>query len=48
VCDECTLIFESMAAASRFLDRNSGYVSNCIKINRPVTAADGKTYTVRM
>lgn len=47
VCDECTLIFESKAAASRFLGRNSGYVSNTLKINRPITAADGKQYTIK-
>ncbi len=47
VCDEGTLIFESMAAASRFLGRNSGYVSNNIKINRPITATDGKEYTIK-
>ena len=47
VCDECTLVFESMAAASRFLGRNSGYVSNTLKVNRPITAADGKQYTIK-
>ncbi len=47
VCDECTLIFESKAAASRFLGRNSGYVSNVLKIGRPITAADGKQYTIK-
>lgn len=46
VCDECTMTFESMAVASRFLGRNSGYVSNNMKTNRPITAADGKQYTV--
>ncbi len=47
VCDEGTLIFESKAAASRFLGRHSGYVSNTLKIGRPITAADGKQYTIR-
>lgn len=39
--------FESMAEASRFLGRNSGYVRNTIKCNRPITAADGKQYAVK-
>ena len=47
VGDECTMNFESMAAASRFLGRNSGYVSNMTKANRPITAADGKRYTIK-
>ena len=48
VGEESCVFFPSMADASRFIGRNSGYVSNCLKINRPITAADGKTYTVRM
>lgn len=47
VCDEGILIFESMAAASRFLGRSHGYVSNSMKVNRPITATDGKQYTIK-
>lgn len=48
VGEESCIFFPSMADASRFIGRNPGYVSNCLKINRPITAADGKQYTVRM
>jgi hypothetical protein len=47
ICDGCEIVFPSMAHASRFLGRNSGYVSGVIKLNRPVKAADGKIYTVK-
>jgi hypothetical protein len=47
VCNDGCLFFPSMAVASRFLGRNSGYLSNCIKVNSPVTATDGKQYTVK-
>lgn len=46
-CEEGDLIFPSMAEASRFLCRNNGYVSNCIKLNRPIIASDGKQYIVK-
>lgn len=42
-----TMMFESMAEASRFLGRNSGYVSNSLKIGRTITASDGKQYTIK-
>lgn len=42
-----TMMFESMAEASRFLGRNSGYVSNSIKNGRTITASDGKQYTIK-
>lgn len=47
VCEEGTLVFASKAAASRFLGRNFGYVSNSLKIGRPITASDGKQYTIK-
>ena len=47
VCDEETLFFESKAAASRFLGRSHAYVSNSIKADKPITAADGKQYTIK-
>ncbi len=42
--DGGAITFESKAAASRFLGRKSGYVSNCTKYKRPITAVDGKQY----
>ncbi len=38
--------FCSMAEASRFLHRSNGYVSNCLKINRPITDVSGTHYDV--
>ena len=38
--------FYSMAEASRFLGRNNGYISNCMKLNRSITDQQGKHYTV--
>lgn len=43
-CGECEMMFSSMADASRFLGRNHGYVSGCVKHNKQITAADGKQY----
>ena len=47
VHEEGVLVFPSMAEASRFLGRNNGYVSNCIKLNRPIIGSDGKQYIVK-
>jgi hypothetical protein len=38
--------FVSMAEAGRFLHRNHGYVSGCIKKNRPVRDVFGNVYEV--
>lgn len=38
--------FVSMAEGSRFLGRNSGYVHNCLKRNRPIKDTDGKQYAI--
>lgn len=38
--------FVSMAEAGRFLHRNHGYVSDCIKKNRPVRDVFGNVYEV--
>ncbi len=47
VCDGCTMVFRSMAEASRFLGHSSGYLSNTLKVNRPIVAVDGKQYMVK-
>lgn len=38
--------FASMAAASRFLGRNSGYVCLCVKLGRKATDVTGKKYEI--
>ena len=38
--------FESMAAASRYLGRNVGYVSNAIKKNHLIKGNDGTVYKI--
>lgn len=41
------IMFPSMADASRFLNRNNSYVSNCIKNCRAITNSEGKRYFIR-
>lgn len=41
------LPFSSMAEASRFVGRNARYVSNCLKLNRPITDRAGNTYIAK-
>ena len=45
--DKEVFSFASMADASRFLNRNKGYVYNCIKNRRAITNADGTRYFIR-
>lgn len=47
VCEKEILCFASLSEASRFLGRCNGYVSGCIKKNSPITADDGKQYTIK-
>lgn len=39
-------VFNSMREASHFLGRDCGYVSNCLKLSRAITDANGNLYTV--
>jgi hypothetical protein len=48
ICDNEAHSFPSMAEASRYLGRNSGYISDCLKRNRLATSVDGQQYSVRM
>lgn len=41
-CDGVTFNFASKAEASRFIGRSHSYVSNCMKLNRPITTQDGQ------
>lgn len=45
-CGEYALMFKSMAAASRYLGFNPGYVSNALKRKSPIKGADGTYYTI--
>lgn len=36
--------FASKSDAGRFLNRNHGYISNCMKANRPIRDANGNVY----
>ena len=44
--DDSTLIFRSFAQASKFLGRNKGYISNCVKRKKHAVDSTGKAYTV--
>ena len=44
--DEGEYEFYSMAEASRFIGRNNGYISNCLKLNRSIKDQQGNHYTV--
>lgn len=45
-CDADEFRFNSMAEASRFLNRNKGYIHNCLRQNRRILDADGKQYEI--
>lgn len=45
--DKEVFLFASMSDASRFLNRNNGYIYNCIKNCRPINSADGTRYFIR-
>lgn len=42
------LIFKSMSSASRFLDRNDGYISNCLKKRIKITSKDNTLYYLKI
>ena len=48
VCDGAVFPFVSMAAASRFLGRNPGYVCQSLKCEKPAVAVDGKHYEIKV
>jgi hypothetical protein len=45
---EQAMHFDSMSAASRFLGRSEGYVSNCVKKNRSPSDASGNKYILEI
>lgn len=45
-CADLEVVFESMAAASRFLGWNSGYIHNCLRTDRPIKDTSGNTYKI--
>ena len=46
VSSDSTLMFRSFAQASKFLGRNKGYISNCVKHGNPAVDIAGKTYAI--
>ncbi len=44
---ESEIEFTSFSKASRSIGKSVGYISLCVKQNRDIIGADGKTYTVR-
>ena len=40
--------FDSMAEASRFLGRNNGYVSGCVKRNRCASSVSGEAFRIEV
>lgn len=42
--DECCMTFRSMTIAGKYIGRNHGYISNCIKKSSKIIGIDGTVY----
>lgn len=42
--DECSMTFRSMTIAGKYIGRNHGYISNCIKKSSKIIGIDGTVY----
>lgn len=45
---DCDMKFRSMAVASKFIGRNDGYISLCLKKNRKILSKDGQEFNCEM
>ena len=45
---DCELVFRSMALASKYLGRNQGYISLCIKRKRKITNKEGEEFFIEL
>lgn len=48
VSEDKTLPFSSMATASKYLGKNNGYISLCLKKGRKASDQNGQTYDIKL